>query len=106
MTKKQEQFLKALNAIKATAQIPKKLGTEALIVSLNDQLEDKDEEISRLEERVEEDCIDTKFDCGISKIEYKQPSNLLLQQLMEAFESAISKQGPMFILQVLETINK
>jgi uncharacterized NAD(P)/FAD-binding protein YdhS len=75
-------------------------------LQLKEVVEKKDEMIKAYEKRDEEaEEYDMEIDCGIGKIDYIKPKNLQLEQLMEAFESAINKHGPGFVLQVLDTIS-
>ena len=47
-----------------------------------------------------------EIDCGIGNIEYKQPDNLLLQQLMEEFAAQIKKDTPSGVLLGLKSLDK
>ena len=49
---------------------------------------------------MEEQLFET-IECGIGEIEYLQPENLQLRQLMEALSEKINKVGPLATLKLL-----
>jgi hypothetical protein len=109
MNKEQQQALETLkslfkeskNRIDAVRQLLSDKGDD-VIESLQqtvDELEDELEDVKKMK------C-DNRIYCGIGKIDFKTPSNLQLQLLMEAFESSINKQGSFFILQALQILSE
>ena len=53
-----------------------------------------------------EELSTNRIDCGIGFIEYRQPDNLLLQNLMSEFEEQIKKDTPNGVLNGLKSLDK
>lgn len=66
------------------------------------------EEVNKDEDDDEEDdydaACDSSIDCGIGFINYEEPDNILLQQLMENLTEAIKKTNPLKVSELLASI--
>jgi predicted RNase H-like nuclease (RuvC/YqgF family) len=78
---------------------------ESKIEELENEVREKDEQIEGLEDDVDELKTGTVIDAGIDIIEYKEPGNLLLIDLMENLNKAISRTTPLRVSEVLQSIN-
>ena len=74
----------------------------------NDEINDLEEKVKELEsqlDELQEGDVDSKIDCGIGEIEYNEPDNILLQDLMENLNIAIQKHTPKKVNEVLTAIS-
>ncbi len=71
------------------------------ISELEGEIVEKDNEINDFE--FSEDSIEcnSEIQCGIGVINYEEPDNLLLQDLMENFEASIKKNNPKKVNELL-----
>jgi predicted RNase H-like nuclease (RuvC/YqgF family) len=74
------------------------------IAELESDVKEKDEEIDELESELSESELGLKIDCGIGDIEYIQPNNIALQDIMENLDAAIQKTNFKKVNEVLAAI--
>lgn len=71
------------------------------ITSLESKIDDLKEEVNELEGT----DTNSEIECGIGTIEYNEPDNLLLQDVMDNLSSAIKKHTPKKVNEVLSAIS-
>lgn len=72
------------------------------------ELKSSQEEVSDLETKLEEaenQEMTSVIECGIGTIEFNEPDNLVLQDIMENLEGAIKKSTPNNVSTVLAALN-
>jgi len=74
------------------------------ISELETLIEEKDKEISELEDNEDNDDFYSEIDCGVGTVKFEEPDNILLQDLMENFETAIKKTNPKKVSELLASI--
>lgn len=75
------------------------------IKQLNERIEELEKENIKLEDELEDHESMETMECGIDVIEYRNPGNLVLQDLMENLGTAIQRKTPKRINEILAAIN-
>lgn len=73
-------------------------------IMLEEDNNSKNSRITELEEMIESSEGLNSMDCGIVEINYEQPNNIVLQDVMENLETAIKKTNPKVVNSILEAI--
>lgn len=110
MNKTQEQTLEILKALvekqkKAIGKKDEEISKLTDRIFKSEEVEELNEKIECLEGRILDEGEIAEIKCGIGIIRYNIPSNIQLVMLMESLESAITKQGTLFVLEALNILS-
>lgn len=97
--KKWEEATEFLEALESNVS-----GLQDDVINLTIDNQSKENMITELEEIMEDRSGLENMDCGIGVINYEEPGNLVLQDIMENLEAAIKKTNPRKVNEILEAI--